>query len=259
MSAPMTLDVPAARRIPWHRPLRWLAAGWRDLIAIGAPSLLHGLLAMVGGWMIAAITLLYWPLLPGAVTGFVLIAPILATGLYALSRERDAGSSATLEAVIATWRRGTRPLVWLGVLLLAAATAWVVASTLLFTLFVQAHVHAPLEFLRYALVGQGTLPFLLWLLLGGLGASVVFAVTAVSPPLLLEREMPLRIALLASVRAVGDNPVAMAFWAVLIMLATTVSLASGFLGFVVMVPVIGHATWHACRDLVEADGWPPRR
>ncbi len=252
-------DVPASRRIPWHRPLRWLVAGWRDFVAVGVPSLLHGVLAMVGGWMIAGVTLLYWPLLPGAVTGFVLIAPILATGLYALSRARDAGASATFEAVVLTWRRGTRPLVWLGVLLLAAATAWVVASTLLFTLFVRAEVHTPLEFLRYALVGQGTLPFLLWLLLGGLGASVVFAVTAVSPPLLLERDMPLRIALLASVRAVGDNPVAMGFWATLIMLATTASLASGFLGFVVMVPVLGHATWHASRDLVEADGWPPRR
>lgn len=252
-------DVPSARRIPWHRPLRWLVAGWRDFISIGAASLVHGVLAMVGGWMIAAVTLLYWPLLPGAVTGFVLIAPILATGLYALSRARDAGSNAAFDVVIVTWRRGTRPLVWLGVLLLAAATAWVVASTLLFTLFVRAEVRTPLEFLRYALVGQGTLPFLLWMLLGGLGASVVFAVTAVSPPLLLERDMPLRIALLASVRAVGDNPVAMGFWATLIMLATAVSLASGFLGFVVMVPVIGHATWHACQDLVEADGWPARR
>jgi uncharacterized membrane protein len=251
--------VPAVRQVEWHRPLRWLAAGWRDFLALGFPSAMHGLMTAFGGLMIVAVTLLFWPLMPGAVSGFVLVGPILATGLYELSRVHATGRETGLADVFGAWRRGTRPLVWLGILLLLAATAWVVASTALFSWFVRADVHSPMTFLRYALVGQGNGLFLLWLLLGGLGASLVFAVTAVSPPLLLEREMDLRTAILASVRAVGDNPVAMGFWATLIMLAAALSIALGFLGFIVSVPVIGHATWHACRDLVDADDWPARR
>ncbi len=252
-------EVPAVRQVEWHRPLRWLSAGWRDFLALGFPSAMHGLMTAFGGLMIVAVTLLFWPLMPGAVSGFVLVGPILATGLYELSRLHADGRETSLFDVLAAWRRGTRPLVWLGILLLLAATAWVVASTALFAWFVHADVHSPRTFLRYALVGQGNGLFLLWLLLGGLGASLVFAVTAVSPPLLLERDMDLRTAILASVRAVGDNPVAMGFWATLIMLAAALSTALGFLGFIVSVPVIGHATWHACRDLVDADAWPARR
>jgi uncharacterized membrane protein len=109
------------------------------------------------------------------------------------------------------------------------------------------------------LVSQGQWLFMLWLLLGGLGAALVFALTAVSVPLLLDRDVGLRTALLASVRAVGDSPVAMGFWATLIMLATTLCLASALLGFVVAIPVIGHATWHAYREVLDVESLPRRR
>jgi uncharacterized membrane protein len=96
-------------------------------------------------------------------------------------------------------------------------------------------------------------------LLGGLGAALVFAATAVSVPLLLDREIDLRSAIFTSIRAVGDNPGAMALWAVIIMIGTALSMATGMLGFIIVVPVIGHATWHAYRDLVDAAALPPRR
>src|SRR4029077_17388679 len=99
---------------------------------------------------------------------------------------------------------------------------------------------------------------LLWLVLGGLGAAVVFAATAVSPPLLLGRIIDLRAALLTSVRAVGDNPGSMALWATIIMIAVALSMATAMLGFIVTIPVIGHATWHAYRDLVDASSLPLR-
>ena len=97
-----------------------------------------------------------------------------------------------------------------------------------------------------------------WLLAGGLGSALVFAITAISPPLLLGRRVGLRCALLTSVRAVGENPVAMAGWAALILAAIALSLATAMLGFLLAVPVIGHATWHAYRDLVVTDGVPLR-
>ena len=81
---------------------------------------------------------------------------------------------------------------------------------------------------------------------------------AVSPPLLLGRMVGLRQALLTSVRAVGENPVTMALWASLILVAILLSFATAMLGFLIAVPLIGHATWHAYKDLVVTDGVPLR-
>jgi uncharacterized membrane protein len=251
------IPLPVRIVAPW-RPFYWLRLGWQDMRAAPLASALHGALVFAGGWLILAVARHAWPLAPGAVSGFVLVAPILATGLYELSRRRQAGERPRLAHAIGAWRRGTRPLVALGLLLFAAATAWVIVSALLVGVFARAPVAHPLDFLRYAAAGQGALLFGLWLLAGGLGAALVFAATAVSAPLLLDRAVGLRAAVLTSVRAVGDNPWPMALWAALIMLATLASLATLLVGFVLAVPVIGHATWHAYRDLVEADAVAPR-
>ena len=92
--------------IPVTRPLAWLADGWRDLRYAPGVSLVHGILVAVGGWTIAAISLLWIPLLPGAFSGFVLVAPILATGLYEMSRCRERGKPGDMACALAAWRRG---------------------------------------------------------------------------------------------------------------------------------------------------------
>jgi uncharacterized membrane protein len=86
----------------------------------------------------------------------------------------------------------------------------------------------------------------------------VFALTAVSPPLLLGRMVGFRRALVTSVRAVGDNPVTMGLWATIVMGCVILSLATVMLGFIIAVPLLGHATWHAYKDLVVTDGVPLR-
>lgn len=256
LSSPDSL--PAVRQLSLRQPLSWVQRGWSDLQACLLPSLLHGLIIAVGGLLIIALTLHAWLLMPGAVTGFLIIGPILCTGLYELSRRLEMGERPRLEHAIGAWRRGTGPLVALGLLLFAAATAWVFVSALLFKLFVTVPLDSPVRFLRYAVAGQGGWLFFLWLVAGGLGAALVFSLTVVSAPLLLERRVSLRTALLASVRAVGDNPGPMAFWAVLIMLATGLSMATLMIGFVFSVPIIGHASWHAYRDALDVRPLPPR-
>ena len=249
---------PTVRPIGLARPFHWLRLGYVDLLAAPGPSLLHGLLIALGGLTVLTLALRMWPLMPGALSGFLLIGPILATGLYELSRRRTLGERPRLAHVVEAWRRGTRPLVALGVLLFGAATAWVLVSALLFALFLRTPIASPLDLLRYAVVGQGTMLFWLWLLAGALGAALVFALTAVSAPLLLDRRVGLRTALLASVRAVGDNPLPMALWGALIMLLSLLSMATLMMGFIFAVPVIGHATWHAYRELLDTSGLPQR-
>jgi len=258
-AAPVPTDAPLpVRHVPAARPLTWLALGWRDFARAPLAGLVHGAFVAFGGWVVLFVSIRYGWVAPGAFSGFVIVGPILVTGLYEISRLQARGAPAGLGDAVAAWKRGTRQLVQLGVVLAVLGTLWVAASALLFTLFAREPLHGPMEFLRYAAVGQGNLLFTLWAILGGLGVAIVFALTAISPPLLLGRRVGLRQALLTSARAVGENPGAMTLWAIVILVATSLSLASGMLGFLVSVPVLGHASWHAYRELVDVEGVPLR-
>ena len=246
------------RHVPPQRVGHWLALAVADMRAAPLASLTQGLAVTIGGRIVVWFAQSYWWLAPGALSGFVIVGPILCTGLYELSRLQARGEHPGLPAVANAWRRDSRPLVRMGLLLLILGSLWVLVSALLFWLFVPTPIRTPAEFLRYAAIEQGDLLFTLWIIVGGLGAAVVFALAAVSPPLLLGRMVGLRQALLTSARAVGENPVTMGLWASLILVAIVVSFATGMLGFIVTVPLIGHATWHAYKDLVVTDGVPLR-
>jgi len=246
------------RQVPPRRVWRWLALALADLRAVPAASLAQGLAVTLGGWIVIAVAQRYWWVGPGAVSGFALVGPILCTGLYELSRLNARGEKPGLAAVANAWRRESRPLVKLGLLLFLLGSLWVLVSALLFWLFVPTPIRTPMAFLRYAAVEQGNLLFTLWAILGGLGSAAVFALFAVSPPLLLGRMVGVRAALLTSVRAVGENPATMALWAGVILAAIALSFLTAMLGFIVAVPLIGHATWHAYKDLVVTDGVPLR-
>jgi len=256
-SACDALTVPPVRRVPPGHVLRWVRLGWRDFVRSGWPSYLHGLIVFVASVAIIEITFLYWPLLPGAVSGFVFVGPILATGLYALSRRLERGEVPRLQDAVSAWRRGSLCLFRFGLLLVLAGAAWVGMTVLLFGAFVDADVGRPVAFLRYVFV-QNELHFLLWAILGGLGAALVFGLTVVSVPLLLDRDVRTPTALLTSMRAVGENPVTMVLWALLILVMTGISVLTLMLGFMVLYPLMGHASWHVYRDLVDADGLPVR-
>jgi uncharacterized membrane protein len=256
--SPEGLTLAPVRVVALTRPFGWLALGWHDFVRSFGPSLFHGFIVAIAGLAIVTLGLRVWYVLPGAVTGFVLIAPILATGLYELSRRMLRGERPRLLHAFEAWRRGTRPLVWMGLALAIAGTAWVLASAVLVALFVKAPITGLESFLRYVVLSEGSNLFWLWIGLGGLGASFVFAATAVSVPLMLDRDVDTLSAVLTSVRAVGENPIAMAVWAAIIMALTVFAMATLMLGFAFVVPIVGHATWHAYRDLVDADGLPLR-
>lgn len=253
------IDQPAPiRTIALHRPFAWLILAWRDLVRTPAASLLHGAVVMLGGMAILALSDVFPAMLPGALSGFALIAPVIATGLYELSRRLAAGEQADLAQARNTWRREARPLVALGVLLAMLGTLWVGLSALLVGVYVQAPVFDVASYLRHVVAPDRTAFFAIWVVLGGTGAAIVFCITAVSMPMLLDRDVSLHAAVLTSVKAVGDNPLPMALWAAIIMFALAVGMATMMIGLLVLVPLLGHATWHAYRDLVDASMLPER-
>ncbi len=241
------------RQVAFEHLGQWIYRGWRDMVRTGWPSYLHGLVVFVLSLITLRVALTDPFLLPGIASAFVLIGPILATGLYGISRRLEAGHAGTLRDALCAWRTASRCLWRFSLLLLLIGALWVGISALLFKLFVKIEINDLHDFLRYVLA-QETEHFILWTLAGGLLAALVFAMTVVAVPLLLDRDVNTGTAVLASIRAVGENPAPMLFWAGFIGLATAISMATAMAGFLILYPLMGHASWHLYRDVVEVDG-----
>ena len=175
------------RAVPMLRPLGWLAAGWRDLMRCPLPGLLHGVaLALFGAGLIAVAGQRFW-LLSGAFSGFLLVAPILATGLYAVSRALEKRQRADLAVALAVWKPNDGRLIVFGLLLAFAGTGWVLTSASLITGFAGAPIRGPVDFLKVVVLNEQSHLFEIWLALGGVLAAPVFASSVVALPLLLDR------------------------------------------------------------------------
>lgn len=240
---------------PWPAPVdmmsptRWIERGWEDMRANPLPGLVHGLVLAVFGWVLLwAARDRFW-LLAGAFSGFLIVAPVLATGLYHISRERSAGRLAHLGDVVALWRSFDGRLVRFGLLLGLAGTGWVLTSAGLITLWSPVPIHKPVDFLRHVVLVREVGLFEAWLVLGALLAAPVFASSVVAIPMLVDKSVPVSMAVSASWRAVADHPGPLVWWAVLIAMLVGVGMVTGLLGLIVIIPLIAHASWHAYQDL----------
>lgn len=246
------------RTVPWLRPLGWLAVGWRDFMRCPLPGLVHGLaVAAFGGALFWVARQHFW-LLSGAFSGFLIVAPVIATGLYAVSRALERDGRADLGTALRAWRPRDGRLIVFGLLLAFAGTGWVMTSAALITGFAETPVRNPIEFLRVVVLADRGLLFESWLALGGVLAAPVFASSVVAIPLLLDREIGVLGAVFTSWRVVMTNPVPLALWAALLLGLTLAGMATLMIGLVVVVPWLAHASWHAYRDLVDAVGLAER-
>lgn len=247
MSASVIASLPL-RPLRVLQPLTWLERAWHDIRRTPAASFGHGALLAAFGWLIVAVAQQRFWILAGAFSGFLLVAPILATGLYAISRNLERGEPSGWSTVVAVWKSFDRRLVLFGLGLGAAGTGWVMTSAALITLLAPQPVLTPADFLQLVVSNRSSWVFELWLGLGGLMAAPVFASSAIAIPLLLDRDMGVWDAILASWRVVAENPVPMAVWAALVMGLTMLGLVALMLGLVLVIPLLGHATWYAYRD-----------
>lgn len=250
-------EPPPIRKAPPATVLRWIQLGWKDLRRAGWPSLLHGLIITIASLAIVEIAVLFWPLLPGAVSGFLFVGPILSTGLFALSKRLELGEQPRTKDAVDAWRRGSRCLFRLGLLLVVVATLWVGITKLVFLFFVDAEIERPVDFLRYVVL-QGNDTFIEWTVLAGLVVALVFSLTVVSVPLLVDRDVDAKLAMVTSLRTVSENPITMFVWALFLLLATMLSVATLMLGFLLLYPLMGHASWHVYRQLIDVSGLPAR-
>lgn len=247
------IDLPAIRVIAVGRPWTWLRMGWHDFRRAWLYSLPYGILIAALGW---ALVNWGWKSAHLGLTltsGFLLVAPFLAVFFHALSRRIEQHQR------VGDWHQLMAPVLRNGssiglyaVMLAFILSVWERISAILVGVFLKG------DFIGgdyFGLANLFTLAqiniVIAYVVVGGLLAALVFALSVVSLPMLLDRRVDVVTATMASLRAARENPLAMMLWAVLIVSLTLVGFVTGFIGLAVIFPVLGHASWHAYRELIE--------
>ena len=269
LHSPSSQLAPRVKTIGMMQPLIWLVLAWRDIAKSGWLSILHGVaLSAIGIAIVAVARHRFW-LLAGALSGFMVVAPVLATSLYALSRAIERREKPNFSVVLKTWLNWQHShfnkwdkdywcMLQFGALLALAATGWVLTSAALITLLAPVPINTPMDFVQHVMLAPDGWLFEIWLALGGVMAAPMFASSVVAMPLLLDRRVTLVQAVLTSWQTVLANPLPLALWASIIMVFTLLGLGSLLLGLIPVLPMLGHASWHAYRDLVDASELPAR-
>jgi uncharacterized membrane protein len=236
-----TLDVSA--------PLRWLKLGWRDLKRAPRQSLTYGtalvIISYIISWVAWELHSVY--LFIGLASGFIFIGPVMAIGLYSISCQLQLGLKPRLGYCLREGKRHLGNELVFAVILLVVLLVWARAASMVHVFY---PVTANADWEHFGLfLGVGSL-------IGSLFAAIIFMASAFSLPMIMDRKVDVVTAVVTSINAVLRNKKPMALWAALIVVAMAIGFATAFLGLVILMPLIGHATWHAYQETIVADSWP---
>lgn len=258
---------PLRQKSRWHRglpasaALTWLAQGWRDLWTAPLPSLAYGVLvflasvAVVAGLVVLKADYILFP----ALAGFMVVGPILAVGLYEKSRRIAAGEPVGFWRMIVVNPRSGGQILFTGVLLCLLMLLWMRAAVIVYALFFGL---TPFPGLSHIAAMLFTTP-VGWAMLivgGGVGAlfaAFSFAISAISIPMLLDRRVDALTAMGTSVAITSKNLPVMLTWGAIVLALFLFGIVTGFLGLVLVFPVLGHGTWHAYRALMPDEAAKP--
>jgi uncharacterized membrane protein len=253
--------VPVVRKIAMSDLKDALAKGIDDFRAFPTHVIFLSIIYPVIGLVLAGLTLSYdlLPLLFPLAAGFALIGPFAAIGLYELSRQRELGRDVSWRDAFGAWRsRSTDGIIALGVLLLIVFALWVAVAQ---AIYIANFGYTPPELIPDFLRRVFTTPAGWTLIIVGNGVGFLFAaavlsISIVSFPLLLDRDVGAVVAVLTSVRATRENPLIVAVWGLIVAALLLLGSLPLFVGLAVVMPVLGHSTWHLYRKLVEPDPLP---
>ncbi|MEO1242594.1 MAG: DUF2189 domain-containing protein [Pseudomonadota bacterium] len=242
------------RRISMDAPWSWLGAGWRDMMRAPVLSIGYGVLVVGSGLLITYLLwrLGYSALIPVAFGVFALVGPLLAVGLYEISRRLEAGEPPRLWPVKFAGPRSPMQIAYIGFFLMFAALVWVRIAVMIYALFASAS-YVPLnDFMGFAFsTGAGLAMLVVGTVVGGVIAFVIYLFTVVSIPMLMNERTDAFTAIATGIKAFNISPGAMLLWAWLIAIITAASVATLFVGLAIAFPLLGHASWHAYRDITR--------
>jgi uncharacterized membrane protein len=240
----------------WRDPLRWLALGLRDFRRAPGIGLFYGAVFMVMGWTLAKVYENAPAYTLALSAGFLLMGPFLCLGLYRVSQRLESGEKPDFGDSLLAWDTRTAQLGIFGFVLLVLEMLWGRATLVIFAVSFDGMPDFKGSLL--ALLDPANLGFIFaWLAVGAVFAGLIFAVSVVAMPLILDRQTDAITAGLTSLRLVLTQTGVMLWWGGLIAVITVLSLLPWFLGLLLTGPVIGHASWHAYRAAVGQEEAPP--
>lgn len=231
---------------PWH----WLALGWADYrhslrvsLLYGASIMLVSLLVVLLAWRVGQYVLVL-----AMLSGFVFVAPLLATGLYSVSRQLQRGETPSLRRSIARMRLAVRDAMLFALVLLVIFLVWVRAASMVHVFFPVAGEQGWQALLIFLGIGSAV---------GSIFASICFAAAAFSLPMIVDRDADMITAIVSSIHAVLRNKSVMLVWISIIVTMTVLGFVSLGLGLVVTIPLLAYASQHAYVETIDASDWPP--
>jgi len=241
--------VAPCRELEKGAPLNWLRAGWQDFRSAPGLSLAWGgfcwflsVVVTVAAWKMGG-----WVLLLSALSGFIFVAPLLAFGMYSVSRQLCLGNKPTLGWTLKAARKPFTNSMVFTLVLLVIFLLWARAGTMVH-IFFPSDGTVKLESLALYL-GVGSA-------IGSIFASICFAASVFSLPFIANRDADVITAVVSSINAVLRNRWVMFRWALLIVFLTALGFVTALIGFVLIIPLLGYATWHAYRDALDVSDWP---
>ncbi len=238
--------------LPWAAPLRWLRLGWHDLRAHPAISLFYGLAFWCMATALGAVFRAKPEFTMTLTSGCLLVGPFLALGLYEVSRRRELGLLPSFAASLTCWRNHLRSMGMLVGVLIVLELLWGRASLVVIALFFNTGMPSSVSVME-AVFNPNNLDFVLaYTVVGGIFATLVFAIGAVSIPMILDRDTDAISAAITSLEVVVNNTGVMLLWGGLIAVLIAASLLMPWsVGLTVIGPLVGHASWHAYRGTVH--------
>lgn len=246
------------RDVSIDQPFTWLGKGWADLVRAPRLSIVHGMIFTISGFILFVglswmeMGYLIFPMS----AGFILVGPVLAIGLYDISRRFSRGSQPRPGRCFRASRHNLYHIMTAGVVLMIFAIIW---SRLAVLTFVLSFPYIGLNFDRFInellFTMEGAIFLVVGTTIGAILAAVAFVFSVVTLPMMLDRKVDVFTASLVSFLVVRKNKAAMLTWAMLIVIFISVGLFTGYFGLAITLPLIAYASWHAYEACVDSSRW----
>lgn len=248
--APLPLVAPS-QPLPWNAAIGWLACAWSDLRRAPGPSLFYGFVMVVISYLITGAAWYFGRagIYLGVMSGFVFLGPLLALRLYSISNRLALKKPLTLRLTFKDAGDALSDAMVFALVLLVIALVWARAATMVHIFFPTGSDPSLMDWVRFLGVGSA---------IGSVFCAVMFMASAFSLPMLLDRRCDTVTAVVTSINATLRNKPAMLFWAFCIGIYVMVGIATAYVGFIVLLPLLGHAAWHGYKQTIDASAWPVR-
>lgn len=239
--------------LPLFSPFTWLGKGFADMRASYFAGCFYGLVFVMLGYALSLVYENYWKVTMGLTASFFLLGPIVCTGIYDLSRQLQNSETLSLPQSMKAWLPNWKMMGFFAIILTFLMIVWARVSIVMFALFAE-HEYPQLQNLISQIVSLKNIEFLMvWTCVGAVFASLAFAISVVSVPMLLDRSTDTLEAIFTSANALWNNTLVCLVWASLIVCLIGLALVFFKPLLIFTAPLVGHATWHAYKALVLPD------